>query len=195
LIRLATARDAKGIAQIYAPIVAGTPISFETVPPNEAETAERIRAKTGHLPWLVCARDDDVWGYAYAAPHRERAAYQWSVDVSAYIHESRRRQGVGRALYTSLFALLRLQNYYTVYAGITLPNPGSVGLHEAMGFSRVGVYRSVGYKLGAWHDVGWWQLALRERAGEPAPPLSLADAQRNPEWEAALAAGEPLPSE
>jgi len=87
-----------------------------------------------------------------------------------------------------------LQNYYTVHAGITLPNPGSVGLHEAMGFRMVGVYRSVGYKLGAWHDVGWWQLALRERTGEPAPPVSLGEALRNPAWEAALSAGEPLPS-
>ena len=192
MIRLATARDAKGIAQIYAPIVASTPVSFELVPPTEAQTAERIAARLVHWPWLVCARGDEVWGYAYASQHRERAAYQWSLDVSAYVHESRRRQGVARALYTSLFALLRVQNYYTVYAGITLPNPGSVGLHEAMGFRPVGVYRSVGYKLGAWHDVGWWSLALRERTGEPAPPISFAEAQRNPVWEAALAAGEPL---
>ena len=192
MIRLATTGDAKGIAQIYAPIVARTAISFEVVPPTEAETAQRIAAKLGHLPWLVCAQGDDVWGYAYASPHRERAAYQWSVDVSAYVHERRRRHGVGRALYTSLFALLRLQNYYTVYAGITLPNPGSVGLHEAMGFRPVGIYRSVGYKMGAWHDVGWWELPLRERTGDPTPPISLAEAQRNPAWEAALAAGESL---
>jgi len=191
VIRLATAHDAKAMAQIYAPIVAGTAISFELVPPTEAEMAARVSSTLVYAPWLVCVRGGEVVGYAYASKHRERAAYQWCLDVSAYIHERCRRQGVGRALYTSLFALARLQGYYAVHAGITLPNPGSVGLHEALGFRPVGVYRSVGYKLGAWHDVGWWQLALRERTGEPAPPLSVADAARSPEWEAALVAGEP----
>ena len=192
MIRLATARDANALAQIYAPIVASTAISFELVPPSEPEMAARAASTLAYVPWLVCARDDEVWGYAYASRHNERAAYQWSLNVSAYVHESRRRHGVGRALYTSLFALLRLQGYYTLHAGVTLPNAGSVGLHEALGFRPVGVYRSVGHKLGAWHDVGWWQLALRERTGEPAPPLSLAEAQRRSGWEAALAAGEPL---
>lgn len=192
MIRLATPRDAKGIAQIYAPIVADTAISFELAPPTEDEIAARVASTLAYAPWLVCGRGEEVWGYAYASKHRERAAYQWAMDASAYVHESRRRQGVARALYTSLFALLRLQGFYAVHAGITLPNAGSVGLHEALGFRPVGVYRSVGYKLGAWHDVGWWQPALRERAGEPAPPLSLAEAQRRPGWEAALAAGGPL---
>jgi phosphinothricin acetyltransferase len=139
-------------------------------------------------------RGDEVVGYAYASKHHERAAYQWSLDVSAYIDDRYRRQGIGRALYTSLFALLRLQGYYAAHAGITLPNAGSVGLHEALGFRPVGVYRSVGYKLGAWHDVGWWQLTLRDRVGEPALPLSLADARRRPEWGASLAAGESMRS-
>lgn len=190
MIRLATARDAKAIAQIYAPIVASTAISFERVPPTEAEIAARVASTLVYAPWLVCARGDEVLGYAYASKHRERAAYQWSLDISAYIDDRCWRQGIGRALYTSLFALLRVQGYYAAHAGITLPNAGSVGLHEALGFRPVGVYRSVGYKLGAWHDVGWWQLTLRDRVGEPAPPLSLAEAQRRPEWEAGFAAGE-----
>ena len=189
MIRLATARDAKGVAEIYAPIVARTAISFELVPPSENEIAGRIASTLGYAPWLVCARGDEVWGYAYASKHRERAAYQWALDVSAYVHESRRRQGVARALYTSLFALVRLQGYYAVHAGITLPNPGSVGLHEAMGFRPVGVYRSVGHKLGAWHDVGWWQLALRVRAAEPDVPAPLADVQARADWPALLSAG------
>ena len=192
MIRLASARDAKSIAQIYAPIVAGTAISFELVPPTEDEIAARVASTLVYAPWLVCARDNQILGYAYASKHRERPAYQWSLDVSAYIDDRCRRQGIGRALYTSLFALLRIQGFYAVHAGITLPNPGSVGLHEALGFRPVGVYRSVGYKLGVWHDVGWWQLAIRERADEPPTPLSLADAERRPEWAAALAAGEPL---
>jgi len=188
-IRLAAAADAKAVAAIYEPNVVRSSISFEFSPPSAAEMAERIRSALEHAPWLVYTRGDDVLGYAYASKHRERAAYQWSVDVSAYIAEDHRRKGIGRALYTSLFALLRVQGFYAAHAGITLPNPGSVGLHEALGFRPVGVYRAVGYKFGTWHDVGWWQLALRERIGEPSPPLSLAEAQRRPGWAQALGAG------
>jgi hypothetical protein len=92
-------------------------------------------------------------------------------------------------LYTSLFAILTLQGYVNAYAGATLPNPGSVGLHEAMGFEPVGVYREVGFKCGAWHDVFWMQKALVERPSRPDPPLSLAEAQRLPGWSAAIDAG------
>ena len=178
------------MAAIYAPFVTGSATSFEYSPPDAAEMAARIASALAYAPYLVSEAGDGILGFAYASKHRDRAAYQWSVDVSVYIHERARRQGVGRALYTSLFALLRLQGFYTAHAGISLPNPASVGLHEALGFQPVGVYRSVGFKRGAWHDVGWWQLPLRGRTGTPAPPRSLADAQQDPEWERALAAGE-----
>ena len=190
MIRLARSDDAAAVAAIYAPFVTGSATSFEYSPPDAVETAARIASTLAYAPYLVSEAGGEVLGFAYASKHRERAAYQWSVDVSVYIHERARRQGVGRALYTSLFALLRLQGFYSAHAGISLPNPASVGLHEALGFRPVGVYRSVGFKRGAWHDVGWWQLALRERTGTPDPPRSMADAQRDPEWETALAAGE-----
>jgi L-amino acid N-acyltransferase YncA len=143
------------------------------------------------MPWLVCEHRGELLGYAYASPHRVRAAYQWSVDVSVYIHAQARRSGVGRGLYRSLFALLTLQGFYHAYAGITLPNPASVGLHESLGFQPVGVYRSVGYKLGAWHDVGWWQLALQERVPAPEPPLQPGTVRESAAWRAALATGLP----
>ena len=190
MIRIARAEDAAEVAAIYAPFVTDSATSFEYSPPDAAEMAARIASALAYAPYLVSEARDGILGFAYASKHRDRAAYQWSVDVSVYIHERARRQGVGRALYTSLFALLRLQGFYTAHAGISLPNPASVGLHEALGFQPVGVYRSVGFKRGAWHDVGWWQLALRERTGTPDPPRSLADAQRDPEWVRALAAGE-----
>ena len=122
-------------------------------------------------PYLVAAPREDlsrILGFAYAAQFRDRPAYQWSCEVTAYVRSGRRRGGVGRALYTSLFALLRLQGYVRAYAGITLPNPASVGLHEALGFAPVGVYGACGYKCGAWHDVGFWQIVLREDAHKPA---------------------------
>ena len=191
-IRLARSEDAAAIGAIYAPFVTDTSTSFELTAPTVGEVASRVESTLSYAPWLVWEEDGDVLGFAYASKHRERAAYRWSVDVSVYVHGKARRRGLGRALYTSLFALLRLQGFYAAHAGITLPNPASVGLHESLGFRPVGVYRKVGFKMGAWHDVGWWQLPLRERLDsgpEPAPPRSVAEAQQDPGWAEALAAG------
>jgi L-amino acid N-acyltransferase YncA len=188
-IRLATAHDASGVQAIYAPMVRDTAISFELEPPSIEEMGRRIEATLQRMPWLVCEHRGEVLGYVYASQHRARPAYQWSVDVSVYVQAQARRAGVGRALYQSLFALLALQGFYNAYAGITLPNPGSVGLHEAVGFQPVGVYRAVGHKLGSWHDVGWWQLALREHTIPPTPPVDLHLVRGSPAWDNALAAG------
>jgi L-amino acid N-acyltransferase YncA len=173
IIRLATLDDAEAIRDIYAPFCEATPVSFETEAPSVDEMRLRIAKTLESLPWLVCERDDRVLGYAYASKHRERAAYRWSVDVSAYVRDGYRRAGVGRALYTRLFELLRLQGFYTALAGITLPNPGSVGLHESIGFEPVGVYRRIGFKCGEWHDVAWYQLALREYTSRPEEPSDI----------------------
>jgi phosphinothricin acetyltransferase len=188
-IRLARPEDAQVIQAIYAPVVISTPTSFELAPPTVEETRERIVEKLRTHPWVVYEAEARVVGSAYASSYRARAAYQWSVEVSVYLHEQWRGQGIGRALYTSLFALLRLQGFYSVYAGITLPNPASVALHERMGLRPVGIYHQVGYKLGAWHDVGWWQGALQPHIQEPAAPLALGDAQALEGWAAALTSG------
>ena len=188
-IRMAEPADGEQAAAIYAPVVTGTPISFELAPPSAQEMAARIGSYLAVAPWLVCDDGPRMLGYAYASKHRERAAYRWSVDVSVYVRTGCRRGGVGRALYTSLFELLRLQGFYAAHAGITLPNPASVGLHESMGFRPVAVYPKVGFKLGRWHDTGWWQLELRERVGEPAPTLTVEALRRAPGFERALAAG------
>ena len=188
-IRLATEADAEGIVAIYAPIVRETAISFEVEAPDVNAMRRRITETLAHLPWLICERRGEVLGYAYASMHRTRAAYQWSVDVSVYVHVRIRRSGVGKALYTSLLRFLDLQGFYNVYAGITLPNPASVRLHESLEFQPVGVYRAVGYKLGAWHDVGWWHLALRPHAVPPGPPVDFGQIQDAPESHTALAAG------
>jgi len=185
MIRLATPADAHAMAEIYRPIVADTAISFELEPPGTAEMERRRASASAFAPWLVLD-DGGVLGYAYASRHRERAAYQWCVDVTVYVGGSHRRHGIGRTLYTALFELLRLQGFYAAHAGITLPNAGSVGLHESLGFRLVGVYPAVGYKLGAWHDVGWWQLQLRERTVAPRPLRTVAEIQATEEWTAAL---------
>jgi phosphinothricin acetyltransferase len=186
-LRLATEPDAQQIQAIYSPIVSQTPTSFELEPPTADEMRQRIMDTLVHHPWLVCEQQGKVLGYAYASKHRARAAYQWSVDVSVYVHEQARRKGVGQTLYNVLFKILRLQGFYSAYAGIALPNPGSVGLHESMGFQPIGVYREVGYKLEKWHDVGWWQLSLQPKAIPPQPPIDLLLIRQHPEWKAIFA--------
>jgi L-amino acid N-acyltransferase YncA len=187
-IRLATPDDAEQIQGIYAPYCA-TPISFEMQPPGVEEMRGRLVKVLGPYPWLLCEDGEEVLGYAYASQHRERAAYRWSVDTTVYIRQGRQRRGLGRALYTSLLAMLPLQGYINAYAGVTLPNAASVGLHEAMGFQPVGVYRQVGFKCGVWHDVAWFERPLQPRPDEPAPPRRLEEVRQMAEWHEALGRG------
>jgi phosphinothricin acetyltransferase len=191
-IRLATADDGPALADIYRPAVVDFATSFELEPPDGAEMGQRVARTVERTPWLVCERDGAVLGYAYASPHRDRPAYQWSVEVSAYVRGDARGMGIGRALYTSLFAALAVQGFRNAYAGITLPNPASEGLHAAVGFTPVGVFRGVGYKLGAWHDVAWFERPLAPRDAAPSPPRPLRDCHDDAAFRAALMTGRPL---
>jgi phosphinothricin acetyltransferase len=191
ILRLATERDGAGVAEIYDPIVRSTAISFEVDPPGEIEMSRRIGKTLPAYPWLVCEHHGRIAGYAYASSHKPRAAYQWSVETSVYIHADFRRCGVGRGLYQSLFQILKAQGFCSVYAGATLPNAGSAGLHESAGFQPVGIYRNAGYKMGSWHDVGWWQLALQPQPVTPQPPLSIDQLRSDPGWQQLLDAGLP----
>lgn len=174
-VRVASTGDAAAIAAIYEPYVLETAISFEDRPPSAEEMAGRIDETLRMHPFLVGECDGRVVGYAYAGPHSGRAAYRWSANVSVYVDRSAQRRGVGRTLYGELIGVLRRQGLHSLFAGIALPNAGSVGLHEAMGFEHLGTYREVGFKHGDWHDVGYWRLGLREGppAGEPAPFVEL----------------------
>ena len=179
-VRVARARDAAAVAAIYAPIVRDTFISFETQAPDAAEMSRRIGSTLATHPWLVAeSADGEVLGYAYASKHQERGAYRWSVNVTAYLAEPARGQGLGRRLYGVLLPLLRRQGFHSAFAGIALPNASSVSLHEAVGFEVLGVYRDVGFKLGAWRDVGWWSLALSQDDAPPAEPVLFAVLERD----------------
>ena len=192
-LRFALAADAVGIAAIYAPVVRDTAISFELEPPTPEEIRKRIESTTAFFPWLVCDCAGEVAGYAYASQHRVRAAYQWCADVSVYIGAAHRRRGIGYALYAALLDVLRAQRVYKACAGITLPNAASVALHERVGFTPLGVYRSVGFKLGGWHDVGWWELALLPAEGDPGrPPDAMPQLAGDRRIAAALERGEHL---
>ena len=171
-IRVATPADAEAITAIYAPVVENTSISFELTSPTVDEMRSRIVKTLPDLPWLVSEDAQGlVNGYVYASKHRERPAYQWSVDVTAYVREDARGAGVGKRLYQVLFQELAALGYFQAFAGIALPNDASVALHESVGFVPIGVYRNVGFKLGGWHDVGWWQKEIRELS----EPLALKD--------------------
>jgi L-amino acid N-acyltransferase YncA len=152
--------DAPACAAIYAPYVYDTAVSFEGEPPTPSQMAERIAAAMSTHAWVVLEDADRVVGYAYGGSHQKRAAYRFSCEVSVYVEQGRRRTGSGRALYEALLGQLTERGYRMAVAGMTLPNEASAGLHRAMGFELVGVYRRIGWKLGAWHDVAWMQRAL-----------------------------------
>lgn len=175
MVRLADpARDAGACAAIYAPYVRDSVVSFEEVAPSAEDVAARITRTAATHPWLVCERGGRIVGFAYGSPHRERAAYRWTCEVSVYIDPPHHRRGIGRELYESLLALLRAQRFQVACAGITLPNAASVALHESLGFEPVGTYRGIGWKAGAWRDVGWWQLRLLPATdGDRTPPEPL----------------------
>lgn len=174
-IRLAQKADIEQMHAIYAPIVRDTVISFELTVPTVDDFQGRVTEGRACFPWLVCDRAGEVLGYAYAARHRARPAYQWSVESSVYVKDGARGLGVGRGLYAALLEILRRLGYYNVYAGIALPNPASIALHRACGFHEIGVFEAAGFKLGGWHDVAWWQFRLAELPVNPLPPVALAE--------------------
>lgn len=164
-------RDGAPCAAIYAPNVEGSVASFEEVAPDAEQFTVRMAATVRTHPWLVLEDDGRVAGFAYASQHRARAAYRWAADVGIYVDPANQGQGVGRRLYEALLVCMRSQHLHVACAGIALPNEASVGLHKAVGFEQVGVYREIGYKRGAWHDVVWMQLMLRSsEAGPPSGP-------------------------
>ena len=176
IIRQARPADGAALADIYASYVTHAVTSFEEIAPTPAEMAERVRQTLINWPYLVAEENGKLAGYAYAGPHAARASYRWAVNVAIYLSSNYHRRGIGRRLYQTMFPLLVSQGFVTAYAGVTLPNAASVGLHESFGFKLVGIYRNVGYKFGAWRDVGWWERPLIDPAPQiPAEPRPWAE--------------------
>jgi L-amino acid N-acyltransferase YncA len=188
-IRLANIDDAGGILAIYAPYCETTSVTFEIAVPTREQISERIVNVSNAYPWLVAETEHGIAGYVYATRFRERAGYRWTTEVAVYIDASEQRRGLGRALYTSLFSILRAQGYSKAIAGITMPNPASVRLHEGLGFVRTGTFYGVGHKDGKWLDVGWWQLELQPETKNPAEPKPFSALRESPGVAAALEEG------
>ena len=174
VIRPAHDADAAAVAAVYAPYVYDTAVSFELEAPTAAIMARRIDETLVTHPWLIADRGGDVVGYAYAGKHSQRAAYRWTADVTIYVRAQERRSGIGRSLYSALLTMLRRMGLRSAFAEIVLPNSGSVGLHEAMGFQHIGTHKDIGFKLGRWHDIGYWRLGLSEGATAPSEPIPFA---------------------
>ena len=168
-IRSALSSDASSILDIYAPYIANTSVSFETEVPSVEDFTQRIMGNQESCPWLVYESGGLIAGYAYASKHRDRAAYQWSLESSVYVNEGFRQQGIATKLYQTLFQILKYQGCRNLYAGITLPNEKSVNFHQKMGFIKIADYKNIGYKFNRWHTVGWYELQLNDYSDAPAP--------------------------
>jgi phosphinothricin acetyltransferase len=171
-IREANPSDGPAISRIYAPFVQNTPVTFEEQFPDGPAMSRRIEESIQSFPFLIAETNNQPIGYAYATTHRARASFRWSVEVSIYVEPAHHRRGIGRALYGTLLPLLAEQGFFVAIAGITLPNAASVRLHESIGFEQIGIYKNIGFKLGQWRDVGWWQKQLntpRANLREPVP--------------------------
>jgi phosphinothricin acetyltransferase len=177
-IRLAKETDAESILEIYGPYIQNTSFTFETEVPSLDEFKKRIQSYLENWPWLVCEINKKVAGYAYASKHRERIAYQWCTECSVYVHDEFQRMGVAKALYTAIIDLVKLQGFRNLYAVINLPNEKSVLFHEQMGFQYFATYKNVGYKLGRWKNVGWWELQLNEYNPEPESPRKFSELEK-----------------
>ena len=156
-IRTAESEDVAAIARIYNFYVENTHHTFEVEPVAESEMLARINQVLENYPYLVCEKDDEILGYCYAARYKPRAAYRHSVEISVYVRNETVSKGIGSALYTELFELLKSQPIHAIIAGIALPNDASIRLHERFGFEKVAHFREVGFKFGRWIDVGYWE--------------------------------------
>lgn len=172
-VRLIESQDTIHILKIYAHYILNTTITFETEVPSLNSFNERIKRIILNYPWIICEYEGEILGYAYACKHRERSAYQWSVDVSVYLKPEYTGRGIGKTLYSSLINILKYQGFINAYAGIALPNLSSVGIHEKFGFSHIALYKNVGYKFQKWIDVGWWWLPLRVHPEFPTVPTPI----------------------
>jgi phosphinothricin acetyltransferase len=157
-IRHATVEDAQGIADIYNYYIRNTHHTFETEPIDAAEMEARIKEFSESFPFLVADEDGIIHGYAYATHFQTKHAYDYSVEVLIYVRNESKEQKIGTRLYNRLFDLLADSNIHAIVASVALPNDPSIRFHERLGFEKVAHFREVGYKLGRWIDVGYWEL-------------------------------------
>jgi L-amino acid N-acyltransferase YncA len=186
-IRLIEDTDYAGMLAIYSPSVIHTAITFEYEVPSLEEYTERIMKIASHYPILVCTHNGEVAGYAYGSIHRVKTAYQWSAESTIYVDEKYHGSPVARTLYHALLSVLELQGFVNVYAAVTVPNAKSERFHLAMGFAEIGVFEKIGFKLGKWHDLKFFEMYLVEHPANPTPPVSTGEVKDMTEFQEIIA--------
>lgn len=175
LLRRARLEDTDALLAIYAPYVLETSVTFDYAVPCREAFADRLRRTGGDYPWLVLEEEGRVTGYACAARHMERAAYQWNAVLSVYMDCACTGRGGGRALYGALLDLLTMQGFRNAYGCVTIPNEASDALHAAFGFRPLGEFPASGYKAGAWHGIRWYGKTLNRSGDAPSRVLSVEE--------------------
>ncbi len=175
-IRTARESDAADIAEIYRPYVENTAVSFEYTAPDAAEMKKRISAVLESYPFLVAVKNGEIVGYTYASRLKERKAFDFTAEVSIYVHRDQKRGGIGQKLYTSLEEILLLQNVKSVNASIAYSKSedeylthDSLAFHERMGYRQIGIFCKCGYKFGRWYDLLWAEKHIGDFTAKPAP--------------------------
>lgn len=191
-IRLASEDQCASILEIYEKFITDTVITFECKVPSVEEFSERMANIQKKYPWLVCEFQGNVVGYAYASQFNERSAYDWSVDFSVYIKPEFQGKNLGKALYFALLELLKLQGYFNAYAGVTLPNIKSEGLHKSVGFKEAGVFHNAGFKFGDWYNVKWFELKIQEYSLKPAKPKTIGEINNTSEFNEVICKAEQM---
>lgn len=186
-IRIAQPGDAQAILDIYAPFITDTAITFVSTLPSVEDVRDKMMATKKNYPYLVCAIDERVVGFAFADKSRPHEAYQWNAELSVYVNPEFHGRGIATALYTALFQILKAQGFCNLYALITLPNEASIALHKHFGFKELAVHKDDGYKMGAWRDVLWMVYRIESVADSEAhrAPIPLSKLRDN-EIETAL---------
>jgi len=163
IIRPAQLSDAAAIASIYNYYIEHTFVTFEEACISAADMEARMRLILDkQQPWIICEKEGEIVGYAYAGEWKSRCAYRYSLESTVYLKNGAQGQGIGSALYLELIQLLKAKKYHAVIGGISLPNEASVALHEKLGFRKIGQFVEVGYKFDRWIDVGYWQLIFSD---------------------------------
>lgn len=178
-IRIAKETDAQAILNIYSHYILSTAITFEYEVPTLSDFKKRIEKVGKQFPWLVYEEDEMILGYAYASPHKERAAYQWNVELSIYLSNQKIGNGIGKKLYKTLLDLVTYQGYKNAYGCITLPNEKSIALHKHFNFEEIGVFSNTGNKFNRWHDVIWFGKKLKEYDNIPRIPIKISELEEH----------------
>jgi len=176
-IRFTHPDDVPAITAMLNSEIANGVAHFGTEPIDDSATSTELKAAENRFPWYTAEDDSGKFlGFCKSAPWSPRGGYDWTAEITIYIAQHAQGKGVGKALYTRLLDTLRAQRFQVVVAGVSEPNPASVGLHMSIGMERTGYNASMGYKHGQWIDVSYYQMILGELTNPPPPVLNIDEA-------------------